>query len=315
MHDHTEKTKGATAIQGQLFELAPHSQIELARWLLGALEAERIRFGEAISFARSTLSQRREAPTTREKRLGIIDQFATFASASGVVHLDQLRSTHVDDFYWSATRRGGGPLHRAVPRTAANRQSLLRPVFALWIERGLWVGADLAGPTIRRIEGEQARPANEDELDLIRAFAEPGLGFTRRGAIIALRLAGGSAIDVAAVRAGDIDLEALTVTFGYRTNPLDEWSVQHLADLVTDMSPDALLCTTNASNPAHVVTVQTREVLIDAGLGGVAGLTPRSLELGAARIIFDDDIVGAARWLGSASLDGAARALCIDWRR
>ena len=188
-------------------------------------------------------------------------------------------------------------------------------VFTLWIERGLWVGVDLAGPTIRRTEGEQARPANENELDLIRAFAEPGLGFTRRRAIIALRLAGGSAIDVAAVRAGDIDLKALTVTFGYRTNPLDEWSVQHLADLVTDMSPDALLCTTNASNPAHVVTVQTREVLIDAGLGGVAGLTPRSLELGAARILFDDDIVGAARWLGSASLDATARALCVDWRR
>ncbi|MGB1506890.1 MAG: hypothetical protein ACPHDT_15555 [Acidimicrobiales bacterium] len=315
MHDHTKKTKGTAAIQGQLFELAPHSQLELARWLLGALESERIRFGEAIGFARSTLSQRREAPTTRKKRLGIIDQFATFASASGVVHLDQLRSTHVDDFYWSATRRGGGSLRRAVPRTAANRQSLLKPVFALWTESGLWVGVDLAGPTITRAEGEQARPANEDELDLIRSFAEPGLGFTRRSAIIALRLAGGSAIDVAAVRAGDIDLEALTVTFGCRTNPLDEWSVQHLADLVTDMSPDALLCTTNASNPAHVVTVQTREVLIDAGLGGVAGLTPRSLELGAARIIFGDDIVGAARWLGSASLDGAARALCIDWQR
>ena len=315
MHDHTEKTKGATAIQGQLFELAPHSQLELARWLMGALEAERIRFDEAICFARSTLSQRREAPTTRAKRLGIIDQFVTFTSASGVVHLDQLRSTHVDDFYWSATRRGGGPLHRAVPRTAANRQSLLRPVFALWTESGLWVGVDLAGPTIRRTEGEQARPANENELDLIRAFAEPGLGFTRRSAIIALRLAGGSAIDVAAVRAGDVDLEAFTVTFGYRTNPLDEWSVQHLADLVTDMSPDAFLCTTNASNPAHVVTVQTREVLIDAGLGGVAGLTPRSIELGAARILFGDDIVAAARWLGSASLDSTARALCVDWRR
>ena len=91
--------------------------------------------------------------------------------------------------------------------------------------------------------------------------------------------------------------------------------MQHLADLVTDMSPDALLCTTNASNPAHVVTVQTREVLIDAGLGSVAGLTPRSIELGAARILFGDDIVGAARWLGSASLDATARALGVDWRR
>ena len=116
------------------------------------------------------------------------------------------------------------------------------------------------------------------------------------------------------MRAGDFDLESLTVTFGCRTNPLDEWSVRHLADLVADMSPDSFLCTTNASNPAHVVTVQTREVLLDAGLGGVAGLTPRSLELGAARVIFGDDLDGAARWLGSASLDVTAMALRVDWR-
>ena len=315
MQDEIKVIKDAAVTQGQLFELPEHSPMGLARWLCDALTAGRIRFDEAVCFAQSTLSRRREAPETRKKRLSIVDQFATFASASGVEYLEQLRTTHVDDVYWSATRRGGGPLRRAASRTAANRQSLLKPTFALWAESGLWVGVDLVGPTISRTKGEQARPATEDELQLIRAFAEPGLGFTRRSAMIALRLTGGSAIDIAAVRAGDIDIAALTVTFGCRTNPLDEWSVQHLADLVADMSPDSLLCTTNASDPAHVVTVQTRDVLIDAGLGGVAGLTPRSVELGAAHVIFGHDIVGAARWLGSASLDATARALCVVWRR
>ena len=104
----------------------------------------------------------------------------------------------------------------------------MRAAIDVLVEMGLTDDGDIVGTPIKRDVGQRTRPATNEELEQIRAFAEPGLGFSYRSAIVALRLAGGSAADLAAVRAEDVDLTQTTVAFADRTNSLDPWSVKQL---------------------------------------------------------------------------------------
>ena len=54
---------------------------------------------------------------------------------------------------------------------------------------------------------------------------------------------------------------------------------------------------------------------LSAGLNHTPGLAARSVELGAAKLRFGDDVIAAARFLGNKSLDATAAALAIDWQR
>ena len=317
MHELRTQKHGEVHTQLALFDRAFDLAVDPARCLIEALAAERLLFAEALAAARVVLSRRPEKQATTAKRLEVVAKFERFAAASGVEFLDQLRRSHVDDFIWSAKYTPSGGFRPVTARTAANRQSLLRVAADVLVDLGFWSGGVLVGAPIARGESVATRPATTSELSLIRTHAEPGLGFTRRSAIIALRLAGGSATDIAGLQAGDVDLGSCEVRFADRRNALDPWSVERLTPLVLGSAPSAPLCTSASQDTgmaAHTVTVQTRNVLIDAGLSGVPGLAPRSIELGSARARFGDDLIAGARFLGSGSLDSAAKALDIDWR-
>ena len=167
----------------------------LARWLCDALTAGRIRFDEAVGYARSRC--RSDARLHRLARSAWASSTSSpaFATASGAEYLDQLRTTHVDDFYWSATRLGGGRCAER-SRTAANRQSLLKPAFALWAESGQWVGVDLAARRSReRKASRHGPPPRPNWTSFGRLLSLDSDYSSQRGS--SLRLAGGSAIDAA----------------------------------------------------------------------------------------------------------------------
>ncbi len=173
----------------------------------------------------------------------------------------------------------------------------------------------------RPATARRSRPLTPAELDLVRAFADRGLGGSRRSVMVALAEAGGSAPEIAAVVGADVDLGAGTVRFGRRINPLTGWGGAALGKFFAvngDPGPGDRLCA-DAGAPdaraAHSVRARMCEAIADAGLGPATGVTAASVRLTtAAGVLARDGIEAAARFLGS-SLDAAAAALGHDWNR
>ena len=145
---------------------------------------------------------------------------------------------------------------------------------------------------------------------------------SQRQMLVALSLASATAVDVASVRAKDVNLDNKTVRFrgpSARVCALDEWSYQAIGTYLraNHTEPDELLCV-KAGMPqrraARAVTNRLCAILRDAGLGG-DGASPRSIRLTAARKVLEsDDIVAAAKFLGSPSLNRTAAALDHAWQ-
>ena len=156
--------------------------------------------------------------------------------------------------------------------------------------------------------------------------AESALAWSGLGVLVAAARSGGTPKEIAALRLGDVDLEAATVAFGgpeARVNPLDGWSVKMMRRFLANQRSEPrgtgdLLCVSDGSDPvraAHSVTVRLGTVLRDAGLKGRPGVSARSIRLTTARRVLDSDgIEAAARFLGVPSLDTAAAALRHDWQ-
>ena len=294
-----------------------NSAEQFARWILSLEDLPHIPLNEAVSQVIATLARRPGKSASKAKRASIIRQFSRYARSSQITFVDELSADLVRDFVSASVQKNGSHVSPS-KRTMATRQSMIRVFSDCLVEHGLWAGEDLVEEPISRDDaGKSARPATLDEIQDIQAFAESGLVPGMRSVMIALRLSGGSARDVASVRCGDIDLNAGTVAFDNRVNDLDEWSREQLNIVIAGMEPDSLVCVSPdegqgdwLDKAAHSVTVRTRKVLAEAGLGG---LTPTSIEHGAAVARFGDDVAAAARFLGSKSLDRTARNLNIGW--
>lgn len=181
-----------------------------------------------------------------------------------------------------------------------------------------------APPPIARPAGfVSARPLTDEEAHRVRVFADCGGVASRRSLLVAFSFAGGSASEVAAVRGADVDIATSTVAFrgkAARGGLLDGWGVETVERYFRN-NPSAavggLLCVTSAVRPeraAHSVSVRLGQVLRDAGLSGLPGVSARSIRLTTAqRMLESGGIVAAARSLGSPSLDSAAAALGYDW--
>ena len=145
---------------------------------------------------------------------------------------------------------------------------------------------------------------------------------SQRQMLVALSLASATAVDVASVRAKDVNLDNKTVRFrgpSARVCALDEWSYQAIGTYLraNPTEPDELLCVKagmSQRRAARAVTNRLCAILRDAGLGG-DGASPRSIRLTAARKVLEsDDIVAAAKFLGSPSLNRTAAALDHAWQ-
>ena len=141
----------------------------------------------------------------------------------------------------------------------------------------------------------------------------------------ALATAGGTATDIAQVRAKDINLDEATVAFvgaAARTGPLDEWSVRALRRHLRHnaaIGPGVPVCIrtrTTLEREVESVSWHLRRVLRAAGLYELEGVSADSIRLHAARKVLDTDgVAAAARLLGWRSLDRTAETLGHHWRR
>ena len=262
---------------------------------------------------------------TAAKLISETQRLFRYLSARGAHRWPDVTAALVLDWCWAAHRRGSGRHRRTAQSTARNRQWAAFAAFAAAAMLGAPIDpAALIGPRIARpADYVSTRPLTDEEDQLARTHGDAGLVASRRSAMLAVSYASATAAEAAAVRMGDIDLDAGTVELSgaaARLGPLDEWGVETLWLFVRNNPPLAavdLLCvtdSTSASRAAHAVTVRLGHVLRDASLSGRPGVTARSFRLTTARRILDSDgIEAAARFLGSPSLDSTADALGYRW--
>ena len=267
-------------------------------------------------------------PRTADKAAREAARLMRYLRACGAVEWSDVSTEMVTRWCWAPSLNRSGVHQDVAPATARNRQ------WAAWaaLEAGRVLGAPidpaaLIGVRIGRSTSDSVvtRPLSVDEAVLVRDVAEAALSGSRTALIVAFAFGGGSASEIAATRLGDIDLEATTVAFSgerSRVNSLDDWAVLMMQRFLASqrrypLKADDLLCVTTKADlagRAHSVTVRLGEVLRDAGLGSVPGVSARSIRLSAARTVLDcDGIEAAARFLGSVSLDTTAAALNYDW--
>lgn len=241
----------------------------------------------------------------------------------------QLRAVTGDltlEWCWSPVRGPDESAREPSVNIARYRQWVARAAFKVLAQLGAQVDPNTAaGGRIKRGEPDVAtRPLTDLELDRVCAHVDAGTAVSRRPLLVALSSAGGSAAEVAAVRARDIDLGSGTITFlseRARVCALDDWSVRAIDRYLraNPTPPDERLCTkwdTPPETAAHSVSIRLWKVLKEVGFSSCCGVSARSIRLGAARQVLESDgIVAAAQFLGSPSLDSTAQALGHDWQR
>ena len=266
---------------------------------------------------------------TAQKAVAETARLFRFLIARGADTWSAVTAALVLEWCWAARLSRSGHYRRTEQSTARNRQWVALAAFEAAASLGAPVDpAALIGERIARPSGYvSARPLDDDEDRLVCQRAESALARSGLGVLVAAARDGGTAQEIAALRVGDVDLEAATVAFGgpaARVNPLDGWSVKMMRRFLANqrrqpLSAGDLLCVSEGSDlvrAAHSVTVRLGRVLRDAGLKGRPGVSARSIRLTTARRVLDSDgIEAAARFLGVPSLDTAAAALRHDWRR
>ena len=270
----------------------------------------------------------RMRPRTAAKAVAEAARLFRSLRAQGAQLWGDVTTEMAQRWYWAARPDSAGRWKSVEVSTARNRRWVALAAFEEAARLGAPIdAAKLAGtPIPRPSEFTSTRPLKPSELQLVRVHAHTGLFTSRRLPITALSFAGGTATEIALVRPGDIDLCEQTVTFrgsAARTNPLDAWSAETLqrwfANQIDAPDPANPLCVSanlSVDRAAHSVSVRLGEVLRDAGLKGIPGVTARALRLTTAKQILDTDgLAAAAQFLGSPSLDNTANALDFDWRR
>ena len=262
---------------------------------------------------------------TAAKLISETQRLFRYLSARGAHRWPDVTAALVLDWCWAAHRRGSGRHRRTAQSTARNRQWAAFAAFeaAAMLDAPIDPAA-LIGPRIARpADYVSARPLTDEEDQLARSHGDAGLVASRRSVMLAVSYASATAAEAAAVRMGDIDLDAGTVKLSgaaARVGPLDDWGIATVQRFVRNnppIPPNGLLCVTAATSPsraAHAVTVRLGQILRDAGIAGRPGVTARSIRLTTAdRILKAQDIEAATRFLGSRSLDTTAEALGYRW--
>lgn len=243
----------------------------------------------------------------------------------GVTRLCDVTGDLTLEWCWSPVQGPDGSAQGPARNFARNRQWVALAAFKVAAQLGAQLDPNVAaGARIKRNDPDvAARPLTDRELDRVCACVDAGTAASRRPLLVALYSAGGSAAEVAAVRARDVDLDAGTVTFlgeSARVCALDERSARAIARYLraNPTAPNERLCV-KADTPRDAavdsVSIRMWKILKEAGFSSRGGISPRSVRLAAARQVLErDGIVAAAQFLGSPSLDNTARALGHDWQ-
>jgi integrase len=170
-----------------------------------------------------------------------------------------------------------------------------------------------------------ARPLTDAEVESCRTVASGTLYTDRLSLVWALLEACATSLELRAVRACDVDLDARRVWLhgglkGWpRWTSLTGWSATRLAEAVADAkSPDEELLRVTGMTDHSVrmaVSNAATTVLRRAGLLARDGVRARSVTAWAGRrvLVQTGSIAEVARQLGLRSLDNAATAIGYDW--
>lgn len=261
---------------------------------------------------------------TSRRMLQTASELLEELAASGAKSWEDATAPTVTRWCWRS-RTSSGSYRRATPATARHRQSIARAVFEEAARLGASVDPDAAvGDSIARLAKKAVRALTDAEANRVRKWADRAPRGSRQPLVAALAFAGGTATEIARVCIGDIDLDEATVVFAgaaARVAELDDWAVEAVRRYVRDKAPveDGVpLCVSvrsTSEREVESVSGHLRRLLRVAGLHELAGVAACSLRLASARrVLRDDGVVAAARFLGWASLDRAADALGHNWR-
>lgn len=279
-----------------------------------------------LPLAQEALGQRLTNRKTAQKAFRESEHLVRTLTAKGATTFDLVTQEMVTEWCWaSRPDHRTGKHKKPQPATARNRQWHAKQVFVELANLGAPVDPSaLIGESIKRPpHAAQSRPLEPPEWETVKAHADPDHRLSRCSVIVAFAHAGGNASEIANVRKRDVDAAEGTVTFSglaARTNPLCDWGrdvVRRWLHNHPHVSADERLCVLDHGDElrsAQTVTVRMQQVMERAGLAGVPKVTARSIRLAAGRRVLETDgIEAAALFLGSPSLDNAARSLNYRW--
>jgi integrase len=284
------------------------------------LTGERVTVSDALTIVCAHFAAQYLKPPTERKYRQNAERFARHLEAHGIEFVDEITEQVVVDFLWSGRWRHGEIIDVS-PTTASTCRSMTIAFFNVLINLGVWEHLPPVGPPIERDCADGSLPLTPVQLQRVEQAVSGSLFTSRASFLVALSQAGADAGEVAATTWGDINLDDGTVTLNLdspRTNPLTPWGIEVLsAASRNELEPHQRLCvhnTTSIRRGAQSVTVGLSNLLRDAGLGRVPGVTARSIRLGVAQqVLHTDGLEAAARFLGSRSLDGTASSLRYEW--
>jgi integrase len=284
------------------------------------LTGDRVTVSDALSIVCAHFAAQYLKPATERKYRQNAQRFVRHLEAYGIEFVDEITEQVVVDYLWSGRWRHGEIIDVS-PTTASTCRSMTIAFFNVLINLGVWEHLPPVGPPIERDYTDGSLPLTTAQLLRVEQAVSGSLFTSRASFLVALSEAGGDAGEVAATTWADIDLRDGTVTLNLespRTNPLTPWGIEVLSAASRNgFEPHQRLCvhnTTSIRRGAQSVTVGLSNLLRDAGLGRVPGVTARSVRLGVAQqVLHTDGLEAAARFLGSRSLDGTAASLRYEW--
>jgi len=289
-------------------------------FVASVLIGDRVTVSDALAIVCAHFAAQYLKPATERKYRQNAQRFARHLEAYGIEFIDEVTEQVVLDFLWSGRWRHGSIIDVS-STTASTCRSMTIAFFNVLISLGVWEHVPPVGPAIQRDCTDGSVPLTPAQLLRVEQAVSGSLFTGRASFLVALSQAGGDAGEVAATTWGDINLDDGTVTFNLdspRTNPLTPWGIEVLsAASRKGFEPRHRLCvhnTTSIRSGAQSVTVGLSNLLRDAGLGRVPGVTARSIRLGVAQqVLYTNGLEAAARFLGSRSLDGTAASLRYEW--
>lgn len=204
------------------------------------------------------------------------------------------------------------------PATVRNRRWEIGELFHTLRRLQLWDGPVLFGDPVPSRAGDRTRPLTERELHQVRVHSYHWLIPTRRPLVVALAEAGGSATEIAAVEAGDLDLNAGTVMWRGAAARINRFPADALAAIRAALDEGAGVGGRrlvvgdglDANRAKRSVTQELSQTIRDASLGHTPQVSGRSIRLHHALAVFHLDGIGAAvRFFGAQSVDTAMRSL------
>ena len=289
-------------------------------FVASVLIGDRVTVSDALSIVCSHFAAQYLKPATERKYRQNAQRFVRHLEAHGIEFVDEITEQVVLDFVWSGRWRHGSIIDVSAT-TASTCRSMTIAFFNVLISLGVWEHLPPVGPAIQRDCVDGSVPLTGEQLLRVEQAVSGSLFTGRASFLVALSQAGADAGEVAATTWADINLDDGTVSLNLespRTNPLTPWGIEVLsASSRKGFEPEQRLCvhdTTSIRRGAQSVTVGLSNLLRDAGLGRVPGVTAKSIRLGVAQqVLHSDGLEAAARFLGSRSLDGTASSLRYEW--